>query len=60
MAGIKEKILAAHRAGLRNVLLASRNRKDLEDVPEEIRDAIEFHFVEHALDAIREAVPGCV
>ena len=55
--GIKEKILAAHRAGTRHVMMPSRNEKDLEEVPEEVRDSIEIRFVDQALDAIREAVP---
>ncbi|MEN9787467.1 MAG: hypothetical protein RLZZ299_2731 [Pseudomonadota bacterium] len=42
--GIKEKVLAAHRAGIRTVLLPDRNRKDLVEVPKEIRDAMTFHF----------------
>ncbi len=58
--GIKEKILAAHRAGIASLLLPRRNEKDLEEVPQEVRDAIEIRFVDHALDAIRESVPGCV
>ncbi len=42
--GIKEKILAAHRAGIRCVILPRRNRKDLEDVPEDVRSRLEFVF----------------
>jgi len=44
--GVKEKSLAAHRAGILEVILPERNRKDLEDVPEEIRKTMKFHFVE--------------
>ncbi len=43
--GVKEKVLAAHRAGLTHVLLPERNRKDLEDIPQEVRDAIKLEFV---------------
>src|SRR5262249_17351354 len=43
--GIKEKVLAAHRAGLRKVVLPERNKKDLVDVPETTRKEMEFHFV---------------
>ena len=43
--GIKEKVLAAHRAGLRRVILPERNRKDLVDVPEEIQQDMELIFV---------------
>jgi len=40
--GVKEKVLAAHRFGLKKVILPKRNEKDLEDVPQEVRDSIEF------------------
>ncbi|MBO0687723.1 MAG: endopeptidase La, partial [Candidatus Dormibacteraeota bacterium] len=53
--GIKEKVLAAHRAGLRGVILPSRNRRDLADVPEEARDALEWRFVDQA-DQVLEVV----
>ena len=56
--GVKEKILAAHRAGIRDVILPSRNRKELEDVPDEVREALEIHFVDESIDALREAVPA--
>jgi ATP-dependent Lon protease len=47
--GIKEKVLAAHRAGVRTVVLPSRNEKNLlEDVPREIREAMTFHLVDTA------------
>ena len=42
--GIKEKVLAAHRAGIRAVILPEKNRKDLPDVPDEIKNDMEFHF----------------
>ncbi|MCA9536160.1 MAG: hypothetical protein KC593_20885, partial [Myxococcales bacterium] len=40
--GIKEKVLAAHRAGIKRVILPERNAADLEEVPEEIRETLEF------------------
>jgi ATP-dependent Lon protease len=43
--GIKEKVLAAHRAGIRKVLLPARNERDLEDIPAEIRQDLEFHLI---------------
>ena len=43
--GVKEKVLAAHRAGVRHVILPHDNEKDLEDVPENVRKEIKFHFV---------------
>ena len=54
--GVKEKSVAAHRAGIRKVLLPARNRKDLEDVPESVRKDLEFVFCERVEDVIREAV----
>jgi ATP-dependent Lon protease len=58
--GIKEKVLAAHRAGIKRVLLPDRNRKDLVDIPETIRKDLELIFVsrmKEALDLNLEAVP---
>jgi ATP-dependent Lon protease len=52
--GIKEKILAAHRAGLKTVILPRRNEKDLEDVPEEVRKELEFVLVDR-IDQVFEA-----
>jgi ATP-dependent Lon protease len=43
--GLKQKVLAAHAAGLTDVVLPERNRADLEDVPEEVREAMSFHPV---------------
>jgi ATP-dependent Lon protease len=42
--GVKQKVLAAHAAGLTDVVLPERNRGDLDDVPAEVRDAMKFHF----------------
>ncbi len=44
--GIKEKVLAARRAGIRNIILPERNRDDLEEIPENVRKGMNFHFVE--------------
>ena len=44
--GIKSKVLAAHRAGLKRVILPSRNARDLDDVPAEIRSQLEFILAE--------------
>jgi ATP-dependent Lon protease len=41
--GVKQKVLAAHRAGLREIILPSRNKDDLDDVPESVRDEMTFH-----------------
>jgi ATP-dependent Lon protease len=45
--GIKEKVLAAHRAGVRGVILPSRNRHDLSEVPEEVRTTLEWRWADH-------------
>ncbi len=45
--GIKEKLLAAHRAGIKRVLLPERNRRDLEEIPKEVRDELELLFISH-------------
>ena len=44
--GVKEKVLAAHRAGLKTIILPRRNEPDLEEIPDEIRNAIEFKLVD--------------
>ncbi len=54
--GIKEKTAAAARAGLARVLLPARNRKDLEDVSDEVRRKLEFVFLERVDDAIAAAL----
>jgi ATP-dependent Lon protease len=54
--GVKEKTLAALRAGIKTVMLPKRNEKDLEDVPAEARAKLEFVFLERVEDAIRNAI----
>jgi ATP-dependent protease La len=54
--GIKEKALAAHRVGLRTVILPKRNEKDLEDVPEDVRQAMQFVLVETIDEALQVAL----
>jgi ATP-dependent Lon protease len=54
--GVKEKILAAHRAGLRKVILPKLNEPDLEDIPEEIRKAMEFCLVEKIDEVLENAL----
>ncbi|MEJ2215716.1 MAG: LON peptidase substrate-binding domain-containing protein [Gemmatimonadota bacterium] len=49
--GVKEKVLAAHRAGLRELILPSANERDLREVPEEVRSKMEVHFVD-AMDQV--------
>jgi ATP-dependent Lon protease len=61
--GLKEKVLAAHRAGIKRVILPERNRNDLEEVPEEVRREIDFVFVSRmtqVIDAALEEQPQVV
>jgi ATP-dependent Lon protease len=50
--GIKEKVLAANRAGITTVILPKRNEKDLEEVPEEVKKRMKFHFVQRMDEVI--------
>jgi len=54
--GIKEKVLAAHRAGIKRVILPEKNRKDLPDVPEEVQAEMEFHFCARMEQVLRLAL----
>ncbi len=54
--GIKEKVLAAHRAGIKTIILPKWNEKDLEEIPKKIQKDIQFHFVEKMQDVIRLAL----
>jgi ATP-dependent Lon protease len=54
--GVKEKILAAHRAGIKRVIIPDRNKADLEEVPQEVRDELEFVFVSHLEDVLKAAL----
>jgi ATP-dependent Lon protease len=54
--GIKEKVVAAHRAGLKRVMLPSRNRKDFDDIPEEVRRQLAFVWLERVDDAVAAAL----
>lgn len=53
--GIKEKFLAAHRAGIKEIILPDENKKDLEEIPSEVKKAIVFHFVKKMDDVIKLA-----
>ncbi|MBX2986566.1 MAG: endopeptidase La [Bdellovibrionaceae bacterium] len=54
--GIKEKVLAAHRAGITTVLLPRRNEKDLREVPMDIRSQLRFVFVDHVNEVLKFAL----
>ncbi len=54
--GIKEKILAAHRAGIQKILLCKKNEKDLREIPKKVRSEMQFEFVETASDVLKIAL----
>jgi len=54
--GIKEKVLAAHRAGVKTIILPKWNKKDLEDVPAKVRKEILFHFVDEMSEVLKIAL----
>ena len=54
--GVRQKVLAAHRAGLHHVVLPARNGPDLEDVPEAVRDQMEFHLAAEVADVLAVAL----
>jgi ATP-dependent Lon protease len=54
--GVKEKILAAHRSGIKQVILPERNRKDLPDIPESVRDDLKIHFASRLNEVLEVAL----
>jgi ATP-dependent Lon protease len=54
--GIKEKVLAAARAGIKTVMLPARNQKDLEDIPESARNQLNFVWLERVEEALETAL----
>jgi ATP-dependent Lon protease len=54
--GIKEKVLAAHRAGIEEIILCSKNERDLKDVPQEVKSQLKFHFVENVDEVLNIAL----
>ncbi len=54
--GIKEKVLAARRAGIKVVMLPEKNKKDLDEIPEEIRKGLTLHFINHIDEALKHAL----
>jgi ATP-dependent Lon protease len=58
--GVKEKVLAARRAGMRRVILPRENEKDLRDIPENVRNELEFIFADRIEDVLSAAIPELV
>ena len=56
--GVKEKVTAAHRAGIKEVILPDQNRKDLEDVPKHVAKDLKFHFAKEINDVLIVALAG--
>jgi ATP-dependent Lon protease len=56
--GVKEKVLAARRSGIRRVILPMGNKKDLRDLPAHVRQEMQFHFVERVEEVLSLVIPG--
>jgi ATP-dependent Lon protease len=56
--GVKEKSLAAYRAGINTIILPSENKKDIEKIPDNIKRKIQFHFAEMVDDVLDIALKG--
>jgi ATP-dependent Lon protease len=54
--GVKEKVIAAHRAGIKTILLPKNNKKDLEDIPQTVQKDLSFHFVDQIDDVLKVAL----
>lgn len=54
--GVKEKVLAAHRSGIKTLILPKQNEKDLEGIPEKVKKEINFHFVDKMMDVLKIAL----
>ena len=55
--GVKEKVTAAHRSNIKEIILPEHNKKDLEDVPDHVAKDLKFHFAKEIKDVLRVAVP---
>ena len=56
--GVKEKVTAAHRSGIKEIILPEHNRKDLEDVPKNVAKDLKFYFAKEIKDVLKVALPG--
>jgi ATP-dependent Lon protease len=54
--GLKEKVIAAHRAGVKEVIVPDNNKKDLEEMPQYVLDGIKFHFVKNMSEVLEIAL----
>ena len=56
--GVKEKVTAAHRSGIKHIILPDHNKKDLEEIPVDIKKDLNFYFAKEIMDVIDVALPG--
>ena len=56
--GVKEKVLAARRTGIKRVILPQGNKKDLRDLPDNVRQEMQFHFVDRVEEVLSIVIPG--
>jgi len=56
--GVKEKVTAAHRSGIKHIILPDHNKKDLEDIPDHIKKDLDFYFAKEIMDVIDVAIPS--
>ena len=56
--GVKEKVTAAHRSGIKHIILPDHNKKDLEEIPDHIKKDLNFYFAKEIMDVIDVAIPG--
>ena len=56
--GVKEKVTAAHRSGIKHIILPEHNKKDLEEIPEHIKKDLNFYFAKEIMDVIDVAIPS--
>ena len=58
MGGVKEKGLAAHRAGITTIIMPKDNEKDLADIPKNVLDLLDIHLVSHMDEVLKVALDG--
>jgi ATP-dependent Lon protease len=58
--GLKEKVLAARRAGIKRVIVPRGNQKDLRDLPDDVRNEMTFIFADRVRDVLADMLPGVV
>ena len=56
--GVKEKVTAAHRSGIKTIILPHANKRDLEEIPDHIKKDLSFHFAKEVMDVIDVAIPN--